>query len=381
MTDLDARLNNITKQDMENPRIADLIRNINDPLEYSDIAEREAYEQINDHLMDLAEEEKARQKPSSCNLPKTNKSAAMGIIPSAQIPKCDLFNSVSNIEIQKDKQVAGLHLPPADAEEKGSAQLDSKQVTLTGDLAAQGNEDEQGKQVASANTAPLASTRAIMGDIVWMQTQLWDNSDRNRCVKYYSKYSIKLRRQSGKIQTRTLYLNFTRHRSFVKNYKTILTDRQEWEKPVEQFYDMWRKRSLEIQKEVVTTREPLIGIAMSDPKSIASIDRGKDGKEKPRLRFPTKKGKEVRNEYWPGHVGILYWDEYDNPHIWLGFYDHGEWLFSLIDGKHAADFEPKTETQKRYGHRPCDYLGYWHQDNAQQEFMLEKAKRLRRNQI
>ncbi len=220
----------------------------------------------------------------------------------------------------------------------------------------------------------MASTRAILGDVVWMQVQLWDNSDKDRCVKYYSKYDIKKCRSPGNYQTNTLYLNFTTRRSYVKNYKKILTDRQETDKPVAQFYDTWRRRHIEEQKLATATRPPLIGIAMSDPKKLSSIEYG-DGKSQ--LRVTTKNGKEVRNDYWPGYVGILFWDECDTPNIWLGIHGRGEMLFPLIDGKHTADWEPRTEAQRHYGHRPCEFIGYWHQDKAEDELLLEKVRQLR----
>ena len=296
---------------------------------------------------------------------------------------------MSIIEIQKDKKVAVCDLTLADAGQKCRGQLDSKEVALSCEMPVQGNgygdskevagagngnTDGESKEVAPPHPGPVASTRAIFGDVVWMQVQLWDNSDKDRCVKYYSKYDIKKCRSPDKFHTQTLYLNFTSHRSYVKNYKRILTERQEWGKPVEQFYDLWRKRSIDEQKVVTATRDPLIGLAMSDPKRLSSIEHV-DGKSQ--LRVTTKNGKEVRNDYWPGYVGILFWDEYDTPHIWLGIHGRGEMLFPLIDGKHTAEWEPKTDKQRHYGRRPCDFIGYWHQDKAEDELLQEKVRRIK----
>ena len=296
---------------------------------------------------------------------------------------------MSIIEIQKDKKVAVCDLTLADAGQKCRGQLDSKEVALSCEMPVQGNgygdskevagagngnTDGESKEVAPPHPGPVASTRAIFGDVVWMQVQLWDNSDKNRCVKYYSKYDIKKCRSPGNYQTNTLYLNFTTRRSYTKNYKKLLADRQEWGKPVAQFYDTWRKRSIEEEKVTSATRSPLIGIAMSDPKKLSSIEH-MDGKSQ--LRVSTKNGKEVRNDYWPGYVGILFWDEFDTPHIWLGIHGRGEMLFPMIDGKHTADWEPKTEVQRHYGHRPCDFIGYWHQDKAEVALLQEKVRQMR----
>ena len=391
MTDFNTLLDGVTDQDLENPVIADLVRQMYDPLEYSDAVEQAAAEQVNDCLMAMVEEEKAKQFSSCCRLDESGQLS--GDDTGADLPDssdCDLFNSDTIVEIQKDKKVAVCDLTPADAEQKGRGQLDSKEVALSCEMPAQGNETRdskevagagngspkgESKQVASPHAVPVASVSAIKGDIVWMQAQLWDNSERTRSVKYYSKYDIKKVRPSGKFKTDTLYLNFTSHRSFVKNYKAILTDRQEWGKPVEQFYDMWRQRSIDEQKVTIATRPPLIGIAMSDPKKLSFIEHVNS---KSQLRVTTKKGKEIRNDYWPGYVGILFWDECDNPHIWLGIHGCGEWVLPLIDGKHTADWEPKTEAQRRSGRRPCDFIGYWHQEKAEQELMLEKVRRKRR---
>ncbi len=371
MTDFHTLLDSISDQDMENPVIAELVREMYDPADCSDADELAAAEELNCALMKLVGEERAKQSSFSCQMRGSDTIA--GIDTGAGLPDspdCDLFNSVSKIEIQKDKKVAVCDFTPADAEQKGSGELDSKEVAG----ARNGNADGESEEVASSHTSPVASTRAILGDVVWMQVQLWDNSDKNRCVKYYSKYDIKKRRPFGKFQTNRLYLNFTSHRSFVKNYKTLLTERQEWGQPVEQFYDLWRRRSIEEQKVATATRDPLVGLAMSDPKKLSSIEYG-NGKSK--LRVTTKNGKEVRNDYWPGYVGILFWDEYDTPHIWLGIHGRGEMLFPLIDGKHTADWEPRTEAQRHYGHRPCDFIGYWHQDKAEDGLLLEKVRQMR----
>lgn len=394
MTGVASWLEGITDQDMKNPIIANLVKQMYDPSDYSDAVEHTAAKQVNDCLMAMVEEEKVKQFSPSCEL--TDSGQMSGVDAGADLPNspdCDLFNSISIIEIQKDKKVAVCDLTSADAGQKGRGQLDNKEVALSCEMPAQGsgygdskevasagngNTDGESKQVASPHTTPVASPRAIFGDVVWMQVQLWDNSDKPRCVKYYSKYDIKKYSPSGKFHTHTLYLNFTSHRSFVKNYKAILTYRQEWGKPVEQFYDKWRKRSIEEEKATTATRPPLIGIAMSDPKRLSSIEYV-DGKS--RLRVTTKYGKEVRNDYWPGYVGILFWDEYDTPHIWLGIHGRGEMLFPLIDGKHTADWEPKTDVQRRTGRRPCDFIGYWHQDKAEEELLLEKVRRLKRKKI
>lgn len=378
MTDLDTLLESITEQDTENPVIADLVRQMYDPSEYSDAVEQAAAEQVNECLMRMVEEEKARQRASCCQSPESDELAGVdGDTHLAEKPKCDFFNSDSTMEIQKDKQVAVCDFSPADAGQKGRGLLDSKEVAGAG-AGETGSTQPDGKQVASSDTAPIASVRAIKGDIVWMQAQLWDNSDRTRSVKYYSKYAIKVRKSETRYITRTLYLNFTSRRSFVKNYKTIIKDRHEEGQPVEQFYDKWRKRSIDEQKVAGASRPPLIGIAMSGPDSLGSIVRDRDGKDKPRLRVPTKNGKEIRNDYWPGHVGMLFWDECDNPHIWLGIYGQGEWIFSLIDGKHAGDWEPKTERQRQHDYRPSDFIGYWDQKKAEQDLLLEEVRRKRR---
>lgn len=396
MTDLNTRLGSVSSQDMTNPIIAELVNQMVDSSVCADESLRDAIERANNDLMNLVDQEKAQQAVSCDPEP----SELDGVIAIAAFPKkqkCDLFTKVSKIEKQKGKQVAVLDLPSADAGKKGSGQLDSKEVALSGvsslqgntrldskqvagagKPAGQGNTDIEDKEVATPNTAPLSTPQAANGNTVWMRVQLWDNSDRTRCVKYYSKYDIKMQRSKSNYHTRTLYLNFTSHRSFVKNYKTILTDRQDWGKPVEQFYDMWRKRSLDELKDSDAARPPLIGLVMSDPKSIAYVDRGKDGKDKPLLRVPTKNGKEIRNDYWPGYVGMLFWDECDNPHIWLGIHGQGDRVFSLMDGKNVGDWEPKTDFQRRHDHRPCDFIGYWHQEKAQQELFEAKVRRLKK---
>ena len=389
MTDFHTLLESITDQDMENPVIAELVREMYDPSDCSDAVEVAAAKELNDCLMAMVEEEKAKQVSSSCQL--TGSGQMAGVDTGADLPDspdCDLFNSVSNIVIQKDKKVAVCDLTPADAGQEGRGQLDSKEVALSCEMPVQGSETRdskevagagngnpngQSKEVASPHKVPVASTRAIFGDVVWMQVQLWDNSDKDRCVKYYSKYDIKKCRSPGKFQTNTLYLNFTTRRSYTKNYKKLITDRQEWDKPVAQFYDTWRRRHIDEEKVTAATRPPLIGIAMSNPKKLSSIEH-MNGKSQ--LRVTTKNGKEVRNDYWPGHVGILFWDECDTPHIWLGIHGRGEMLFPLIDGKHTADWEPKTDAQRQYDRRPCDFIGYWHQDKAEQDLLLEKVRRL-----
>ena len=59
---------------------------------------------------------------------------------------------------------------------------------------------------------------------------------------------------------------------------------------------------------------------------------------------------------------------------------------TTVDSKEVASphkvpvASTKTEAQRHYGHRPCDFIGYWHQDKAEDGLLREKVRRLRRSQ-
>ena len=80
-----------------------------------------------------------------------------------QFTDCDLFNSGSIIEIQKDKKVAGCDLTPANAGQKGRDQLDSKEVAPSCEMQVQGNGYGDSKQVAGAGNGPWGN---VVGGLV-----------------------------------------------------------------------------------------------------------------------------------------------------------------------------------------------------------------------
>ena len=63
MTDFHTRLESITDQDLENPIIAELVCEMYDPSGCSDAVELAAAKELNECLMAMVEEEKAKQLP------------------------------------------------------------------------------------------------------------------------------------------------------------------------------------------------------------------------------------------------------------------------------------------------------------------------------
>jgi hypothetical protein len=205
---------------------------------------------------------------------------------------------------------------------------------------------------------------AAFGAVKYLSINLWDRTDLTRSTKYYTHIDWKWERRDQPFKKLDLYLNFVSLKS--------------WRRARQEQDGRWTKwyadRQAAFKKIKGGTRAPLIGHLMSKP---AVSDAAKRLWRIPDEKLTKRQRDAVHNasgkwEKWPGTTGILSWDDYDNPTMTLWF-EKCRWEFNLIDSKIAADWEPNARQAKK-GHRPADFIGYWHQPEAQDRFLSEAIK-------